>query len=215
MAITLASSASLEVVGEMTHAAVSSWPGAWTGVDVAIVDGTDIRRADDQFPGVGVVRHIRALSADTLILVVTGFYFEDALRWRMKEAGAHFFYHRTELAEDSALLRAVIHPEQTRRGVPDITDSGGALLQGVGRGVHLNAAVDFATNHNLAAYVDQRPDPRSRRWLRLRSDFTEAARAVPINADGTPPDRTQDTVSWDQIGRIHRWATRVANPWGD
>ena len=199
----------------MTHAAVSSWPHAWTDVDVAIVDGTDIRRADDQFPGVGVVRRIRALSDATLILVVTGFYFEDALRWRMKEAGAHFFYHRTELALDDALINAVIHPDRARRGVADISDIGEALLQGVGRGVRLNEAVDFATGHDLTAYLDERPDPRSRRWLRLRTGFTDAARAVPINADGTPPDRSQEVVSWDQIGRIHRWATRVANPWGD
>ena len=215
MAITLAGNAGLVVVAEMTHAAVASWPDAWTDVDVAIVDGTDIRRADDQFPGVGVVRHIRALSDATLILVVTGFYFEDALRWRMKEAGAHFFYHRTELALDDALVNAVIHPERARRGVPDISDIGEALLQGVGRSVRLNRAVDFAIDHDLPGYVEQRPDPRSRRWLRLRTGFTEAAMAVPINADGTPPDRSQEVVSWDQIGRIHRWATRVANPWGD
>jgi hypothetical protein len=74
---------------------------------VVVVDAADERREDDQFPGVGVIEQIRKTpsSTETTILVLTGHYFHPALRRRMREAQADFFYHRSELQSAAALPR--------------------------------------------------------------------------------------------------------------
>jgi carotenoid cleavage dioxygenase-like enzyme len=43
---------------------------------------------------------------------------DDAVRRRMREARADFFYHRSEMAEAGALRAAVLRPDRARRAVP-------------------------------------------------------------------------------------------------
>jgi CheY-like chemotaxis protein len=202
----------LEVVATMPHQMALGQTTLWSDIDVAIVDGADVRRTDDHFPGVNVVRHLRIQSRSTMVMVITGFFFEDALRWRMKEAGAHFYYHRSELTDPEDLVRAVRTPVGRAPEIPAVSGPGELMVHGIGRGTRINDAVDFSLERRLPDVFHQRPDPRARRWLRLRQEFTDIAHAVPINADGTPPDRPQKMISWDQIERIHRWATRVQQP---
>jgi CheY-like chemotaxis protein len=125
----------VHVVAALTHLEAVTWTQRWDVVDVAIVDACDERRSDDQFPGVSVVEGIRARRSrdETRVIVRTGQFFDDAVRRRMREADADYFFHRSELQDVSALRAVVLHPERFRSGVPDVADPSGMLRLGVGR----------------------------------------------------------------------------------
>lgn len=182
----------------------------WDGVDVAVVDAADERHSTDHFPGVAVVEHLRACRTSGLtIIVLTGHFFDDALRRRMHEARADFFYHRSDFASADQLYEAVLHPERARRkGVPDPEDAEALYRHGVNPSTRVNAGVAFAQQEALFA-----PPPgsgrRSRLWERRRESFNAVANLQPINADGTAPDRRQNHPSLPQIARFLEWATRV------
>jgi CheY-like chemotaxis protein len=200
----------LVVVAAATHDVATAWVDQWRTVDVAIVDAGDIRRQDDQFPGVGVVRQARRHGrGGMVVMVVTGHFLDDALRWRMREAGADYFHHRSEVQDADSLYRAVVYPVVERRGVPDILDPEAAFRVGVVRGTRVNAGLDFAREHDLVHRRDGDRSPRSRQWTRWRREFNQITRLHTVNADGTAPDRDQTTPSYDQIGRLYRWATRA------
>jgi hypothetical protein len=213
MAVSLGTRDDLVAGATATHDVAVGWTDEWTGVDVVVVDAGDVRRQDDQFPGVGVVREARRrCRAGTRIVVVTGHFLDDALRWRMREAGADYFYHRSDVQDPDALYDAVVHPDRVRAGVPDIQDPEAAYRVGVVRGSRLNAGLDFVREHDLVGRSDRHGGPRSRQWSQLRRQFNQAARLNTVNADGTVPDRDQVDPSYDQIGRFYRWATRAKRP---
>jgi hypothetical protein len=62
----------------------------WWEVDVVVVDAADDRRDDDHFPGVEVVEIVRRHRSVhlTTIIVITGHFFDDAVRTRIREAKA-------------------------------------------------------------------------------------------------------------------------------
>ncbi|GAA5067869.1 DNA-binding NarL/FixJ family response regulator [Thermocatellispora tengchongensis] len=198
---------SSEVVAAMDHRAALAWPGEWAGVDVALVDAADERRADDHFPGVEVVERIRAAGGRTRVVVLTGHFFDGAVRRRMREAGADFFYHRSELAEAATLRAAVLG--HGGRPVPGPEDAEEEILHGVSRDSRVNAAVRHALAEDLPARIAERRDPRSRSWGRLRREFNRHARLTAMTADGRTPDRPQREPSLPQIARFLAWATRV------
>jgi CheY-like chemotaxis protein len=206
----LADRSGLVVLAAATHDVAARWVDQWRTVDVAIVDAGDIRRQDDQFPGVGVVRQARRHGRDGMVvMVVTGHFLDDALRWRMREAGADYFHHRSEVQDADSLYQAVVHPVADRRGVPDILDPEAAFRVGVVRGTRVNAGLDFALEHDLVHRREGDRSPRSRQWARWRREFNQITRLHTVNADGTAPDRDQTAPSYDQIGRLYRWATRA------
>jgi CheY-like chemotaxis protein len=206
----LADRPGLVVEAAATHDVAAGWVDEWRTVDVAIVDAGDIRRQDDQFPGVGVVRQARRHGRERMVvMVVTGHFLDDALRWRMREAGADYFHHRSDVQDADSLYQAVVHPALDRRGVPDILDPETAFRVGVVRGTRLNAGLDFAVQHDLVHRRNEQRSPRSRQWARWRREFNEVTRLHTVNADGTAPDRDQSDPSYDQIGRFYRWATRA------
>ena len=115
----------LELVGSFGHGAAIAWEGDWSTVDVAVVDAADERSEGDQFPGVGVVRHIRTATQDgprPTVVVVTGHYLHDGLRHRMADADADFFFLRSDLRSPADLVDVIIHPERYRRGVAPVAD---------------------------------------------------------------------------------------------
>lgn len=206
----LAAHPEIEQVLACSHVVASRWQDEWADVDVAVVDATDERCVSDQFPGVAVVERIRRLRGHSIpVIVVTGHYFDDALRWRMREAGADFFYHRTELRRDSALCDAVLHPDMALRGVPAIRDNEAILRHGVGKGTRVNDAVRHANAVDLIEQLEERRDPRSRRWQKARAEFNRRAHLYPVNSDGGLVDRPQNDPSVTQISAFLDWATRV------
>jgi len=210
IACLLAESTDIRLVAALTHAQALGWPHGWNAVDVALVDAADERCPGDHFPGVSVVEHIRRHPApQPRIVVVTEHFFDDALRRRMREARADYFYHRGDLVKVSALYDAVLRPHAARRGVPDELDPEAQFRRGVTSASRVNRAVAFAVEHKLSELLADRSEPRSRSWLQLRQRFNREARLNPVTIDGRPPDRRQELPSLPQIRRFLTWATQV------
>ncbi|WP_204052890.1 response regulator transcription factor [Microbispora siamensis] len=180
---------------------------AWLDADVALIDAADERRDDDQFPGVSVVQHIRSGGRPTTIIVMTGHFFDGAIRRRMREAGADLFYHRAELADAQALRATVLG--LSGRPVPCPEDPEEEIRLGVSSVSRVNAAVRYAVERRLPELLAERANPRSRAWERLRREFNGHARLLAMTCDGRVPDREQELPSLPQISRFLRWATRV------
>ncbi|MFF5207836.1 response regulator [Streptosporangium sp. NPDC000396] len=195
----------LQVVAGLDHERAMAWQG-WPRIDVALVDAADERRADDHFPGVAVVETIRTTSPDTVVIVITGHFFDGAIRRRMKEARADYFYHRGELADAAVLVATVRDP---RRAVPPPADPEEEIRHGVSRHSRVNRAVRHALERNLPETIAERRNPRSRVWERLRREFNREAELTAMTSDGRTPDRRQDLPSLPQISRLLQWATRV------
>lgn len=210
----------LELAGAFGHAMARAWTGDWCLVDVAVVDAADEESVGDQFPGVGVVRHIRAQTEGRTrptVVVVTGHYLHDGLRHRMAEADADFFFLRSDLRSASALVDVVLHPERYRRGVAPVADPDARRALGLGpeRAVDVEAFVGYVEAQGLSPMLDpdaSRPDPRSRRWLRHRQGMAAAGDIEPVNlTTGTRP-LDQDTPSIRQFSRLWAWAARIRRP---
>lgn len=207
----LAAEPDLTVSVSLTHDAALAEDECWSELDVVLVDAADRRREDDQFPGVQVVRHIRRHRppGTLIIVVVTGHYFDDAVRRRMREARADYFYHRGDMADADVLRDAVLRAEQARHAVPEPVDPEALIRLGVTSSTRVNQAVAHALGHELERELAERRDPRSRRWQRLRALFNREARLTPMTSDGRLPDRRQDLPSLPQIKRFLDWATKV------
>lgn len=207
----LAAEPDIEVRLSLTHDQALAEDAAWYELDVALVDAADRRRDGDQFPGVQVVRHIRAHRprGTLIIVVVTGHYFDDAVRRRMREARADYFYHRGDMADAEVLRDAVLRAERARDQVPEPADPEALIRLGVTAATRVNQAVAHALDNKLERELAERRDPRSRRWQRLRALFNKEARLTPMTSDGRLPDRHQDLPSLPQINRFLIWATKV------
>lgn len=199
----------LEIVAALDHDAAAAWGERWRGVDVVLVDAADERRDDDHFPGVSVIECVRRHRdrRQTRIIVLTGHFFNGALRRRVREAGADFFYHRSELADSAALRDAVLRP--SGHPVPEPEDPEEEIRLGVSAHSRVNAAVNHALAEGVPERLAERADPRSRSWERLRRDFNRHARLQAMTSDGRLPDREQATPSLPQISRFLTWATQV------
>ncbi len=204
----LADHPDIEVTALLTHKEALQWSD-WSLPDVVIVDAADERESTDQFPGVGVVERIRRGDGDRqpLIVVITGHFFDDAVRRRMREARADFFYHRSEVQDAGALHAAVLQSGVGRDGgVPEPRDPEAQFRLGVTATTRVNEGVTTALTLGLHAPAGK---DRSRARSRLRQTFNLGTRLHPVNRDGTTPDREQGEPSFVQIQRFLQWATKT------
>jgi CheY-like chemotaxis protein len=210
MAALLAECGRIQVLAALSHVQAMAWDHPWTRVDIALVDVADERAEEDHFPGVAVIEQIdrRRSRSRTTIVVITGHFFDDAVRRRVREAGADLFFHRSELADVRALYGLVLSPD-THRVVPGPLDPEAQFEHGVTDVARVNRAVTWAVDHGLEALLAERLRPRSRSWLRLRREFNREARLHPVTIDGRCPDRVEQLPSLPQIARFLAWATRV------
>src|ERR1035437_5209791 len=84
----LADRPELIVAGSLVHDEALEWDTEWDTIVMAIVVAADSRRDDAPFPGVGLCDHIhrRRSHLQTMVVVLTGHFFDDAVRRRMPEA---------------------------------------------------------------------------------------------------------------------------------
>ncbi len=200
----------LKVVDSFTHVQAMDRP-RWDDIDVVMVDAADERLGGDQFPGVEVVETIRLHGGSRAkVHVVTGHFFDDAIRRRMREAGADFFHNRLDLHDTSVLYGAVLDAgDVTRTGVPAESDPETTFRLGVTEATRVNRAVRYAEGHPVQEDVGGGGGRRSRAKLHYRLRFARETGLNPVNADGRPPDREQDAPSLPQIQRFLEWATKV------
>ena len=200
----------VEVVAVVDHDEALQVGRSWAGIDVAIVDAADDQLSGDQFPGVAVVQAMRAQRPPgrLSIVVITGHFFDDALRRRMREAKADYFYHRSSFADPAKLLAAVLSPPVAQNAIPPEADSETLDRLGIKAGSKVNAAVAWAGRHGQPGGLV--PSGAGRRQAdRLRHSFNLVARLEPRNHDGGVPNRPQDAPSHPQIQRFLDWATKV------
>lgn len=209
----------VEVIAAVDHATALGWRDEWHAADVVIVDAADERRHGDQFPGVEVVRRVRAQIGNPrpVVVVLTGHFLDDALRRRMAEADADFFYSRTEVATGDALRTVVLAPDQSRR-VPHPADPAALRALGVVDTSDLNAYVRYVEGHGLGevfstdARMKQGPHAsRSRWWQQLRRSLAATGRIQPVNVGGSPP-LGQAVPSITQLRRLYEWASKTKPP---
>jgi hypothetical protein len=202
------------------HDHAMAWDGDWGGVDALVVDAADEGLAGDQFPGVALVRSVRAAPGGErpLVIVVTGHYLHDGLRHRMAAAGADFFFLRSDLRSAEALVDVVLHPERHRRGVPSVADPETRDLLGIAASSDVESFVAWVEGEGLgpsmASGPGSRDQPRSRRWARVRRAAAAAGRIEPRNLTTGDAPRDQATPSIRQLGRLWEWAARVRRPNG-
>ena len=211
-------SSEVELVAGLDHDQALTWDGDWADVDALIVDAADEGRAGDQFPGVAVVRRVRAavVEGGPLIVVVTGHYLHDGLRHRMAAAGADFYFPRADLRSPEALLDVVLHPGRHRRGVPDVIEPGARRVLGVAADSDVESFLELVAadglDDALSADRTAREQPRSRRWARFRREASEAGRIEARNLTTGDSPLGHETPSIRQLARLWRWAARVRPP---
>jgi CheY-like chemotaxis protein len=213
----LGSSPQIAVVDALNHDQALAWDTEWCAVDALVVDAAEETRAGDQFPGVAVVRRLRAatalLTVRPLVVVVTGHYLHDGLRHRMADADADFFFLRSELRRGSELIDIVLHPERYRRGVPDVLDADRREVLGVRPDTDVEAVVDYVEGNRLAGAFDldapERSKPRSRAWNRHREAIATASGLEPMNITTGERPGNQQTPSIRQLRHVWAWASRV------
>ena len=183
---------------------------------MVVVDAADEGLPGDQFPGVAVVRKIRASSGalGPTVVVVTGHYLHDGLRHRMAEAGADFYFLRANLRSRDQLVDVLRHPASYRRAVAPVVDVERQRLLGVTPEASIDELLSYAAEHDLdvvlGAEAEARADPRARRWFRHRRAMARAGRIDAVNiTTGDQPRGSQAVPSWRQLRQIYRWAARV------
>jgi CheY-like chemotaxis protein len=179
----------VELVAAVDHDTARAWTEQWQAVDVAVVDASDPRRGIDQFPGVAVVRSIRELRRDLVIVVLTGQYLHPGLRHRMWEAGADFFYPRDEGMSEDELVSVVVRPSEHRRlrssaqNLPD--DLGITPATRVNHLVDRLVAADLGTALETGSRKKAGPRAeRSRWWNHVRQIAGGADGLAPTKASG-------------------------------
>lgn len=210
MAQVLAEEPGMEVIAQLSHDEALSWTGQWDRVDVAIIDAANDRLDADQFPGVAVVERVRQLRTpeQTTVIIVTGHFFDDALRARMREAGADYLYHRSELHDASALVNVTLHPDPAHC-VPPPARGEMIFRLGITSRTNVNEALQWAADEGLLS--EAQPARSRRASLALRRRFNEVANLEPVNTDGYAPTCAPAAPSLRQIGRFLTWATKIKN----
>ncbi len=206
----LADRPELDVLVSLTHDQALGHP-RWDGVDIALIDAGDPRKIEDQFPGVDVVESIRTRGGEsTTVVIITGHFFDDACRRRMREAGADFYYNRIDLLDAAALYEAVLGcKDQIPPGVPPEQDSEQMFRLGISGATRVNEGLRFAREHPMAGISGSEYGKGPRARLRYRRLFGRHAQLQAVNADGRPPEREQETPSLPQIQRFVDWATKI------
>jgi DNA-binding NarL/FixJ family response regulator len=130
MANLLAEDTAIDIVASLTHAEALDRPSPWDEIDVVLADAADERNRADHFPGVAVVEEVRRHDrGGQTVVVITGHFFDDAVRRRMREAKADFYYHRTVVCDARSLRDAVFRPD-AQRWVPGPVDPETLFSQG-------------------------------------------------------------------------------------
>jgi len=203
----------VELVAAIDHDTALSWSDEWHGVDVAVVDASDQRREGDQFPGVDVVRAIRAVGAEVTVVVLTGQYLHPGLRRRMWEAGADFFYARDEGMAEDELVSVVLNPDEHRR-LPQAPDELPDEL-GVTRDTRVNELIERLSSPDIRTALD--PDrrkksgpygERSRWWNHVRTLAAGPKGLVPVKASGDTATQL-DAPSVVQLRKFWAATTRA------
>jgi DNA-binding NarL/FixJ family response regulator len=208
----------VDLVAAIAHQDTLNWDIQWCDIDVVIVDAADEGRCGDQFPGVGVVQHIRTQQDDRppTVIVVTGHFFNDGLRHRMAEANADFFFLRSDIRSPEKLIDIVLNPMNYRRGVPPVADTDKKRALGINSRSRIEDVVDYVEEQGLDEVLarDRPPHalPSRRSMFNHRKELGDRGRIDPMNwTTSTPPNSElkPQHPSLGQLRRVWAWSARV------
>jgi hypothetical protein len=199
----------IDVVAAVDHDEAIRWTTPeWSRLDAILVDAArpfndDNRYRDgDHYPGVEVVTRAREFRPELLVIVLTGRFFEDGLRRRMKEAGADFFYFRDHLRTPELLHQAVLEPDTRSAGVPDVQDPDALAVLGVDDRSRINRFLAYLDTRGGFAATG-RGQRRTRRNDPARAEATRAGIRAVNKTTGMPPHALhQQHPSRRQIGDL-------------
>ena len=189
----------ITVVSAVAHPLASAWVSEWDGIDVALIDAFDPDERFDRFPGVGVVESLRRRRSpqQTVAVVISGHMNNQFLKQRMFEAGADYYYHRSDVQTLDALVKAILN-DGTQRTAVEAENT--ALREvGVEPGARPNAAIAEVTRASMQDTLDpdsgQKETNASRRaYINLRRRVADHAvldegphSAADVNATKTGP----------------------------
>jgi DNA-binding NarL/FixJ family response regulator len=211
----LATSPQVAVVAALDHRQALTQDIRWDSVDVVVVDAGDERRSRDQFPGVTVVRHVRAQqdpARPPTIVIVTGYYYDDGLRHRMAEAKADLFFLRTEINSAEELVDIVVNPKHYKRPVPRVADTRRRRLLGVTWRSNVETFVEEVNDAKLDKVLEGKQTVSRRALFQVRARLTKNARLDPVNLTtgfGRAGKHQQQASSRPQLFQLWKWSARI------
>lgn len=177
----LADHPGIEVVATLGHAEAAAWTTEWDDIDIAVIDAFDPSETFDRFPGVGVVESLRRQrrAGQTTAVVISGHMHNQLLKQRMFEAGADFYYHRSDIQTVDSLVEAILRtPPGNRAREADV-----ARLRELGLrpGARPNAAIAEVVNAEMQDALhpveSQKSTDASRRaFINLRGHVARQAK---------------------------------------
>lgn len=194
------------VVAAVAHLEALGWATEWDTIDVAVIDAYDPNETFDRFPGVGVVESLRRRRRpdQTVAVVISGHMNNQLLKQRMFEAGADFYYHRSDIQNLDALIAAILLRPGDNRAIQ--ADPHRFRELGIRPGARPNAAIDEVTRANmhgaLSPIESQKATEASRRaFINLRERVAQHAKLTddPTSAANAG---TANTATWRTTKRF-------------
>lgn len=199
----------VEVVATITHDEALAWVG-WSSVDVVLLDAADTTKSD-QFPGVAVVRAIRAdAGRQPCVIVLTDRFAHPGLRQRLRDAKADFCFLREDVRTNLDLPTLVLEPERWRRTPPPLRRSPPQNL-GIGPDSRVNEIIEYMNRYGLAEAWRAKGRARKRADNSHRIELQRLGRLAPVNLEGNP-QRVARVPSIPQFLRVWDWATQPGPP---
>lgn len=210
------------VIGTVSHPEASAWITEWDDVDVALIDAFDPDEQFDRFPGVGVVDSLRRRRRpdQTVAIVISGHMSNQLLKQRMFEAGADYYFHRSDVQTLDALVAAILHEDSAVR----IAEADPVELAEVGLnpGARPNAAIAEVIAAGMNASLDRdrgqkNTDASRRDYINLRRRVSAHARMVGGVQSAATSDMTSDApATWRATKQfLNRALGRELGPFKD
>ena len=199
--------AGIVVAATVAQRQAAAWTVEWDGIDVALIDAFDPDEDFDRFPGVAVVESLRRRRSpeQTTAIVISGHMKNQLLKQRMYEAGADYYYHRSDVQTLDHLIDAILRPAHTQGSTQADPDALRRL--GAGPGSKPNAAIREVINAGMTDAINpdigqKQLDTSRRSIINLRARIARHANLIGPTSGATGTTNATATPSWKHTRRF-------------